>query len=142
MYCPIKVDRLIYNIRQKESRPKPSPDLSPLFVYQEVENLLDVCIHPQFQNEYKEIMQSARGDNLIRSEKQLKKRKAQFEKETGLEFFRSNVRLNLSSKKICKGLCLTRNGFIGIIELIKAKFTQSLINPGEAVGAIAAQCVG
>lgn len=84
MYCPIKVDRLINNIKQKESRPKPSPDLSPLYVYQEVEKLLDVCVHPQFQNEYKSILQSSRGDNLTRSEKELKKRKIQFEKETGI----------------------------------------------------------
>lgn len=48
----------------------------------------------------------------------------------------------LSSKKICKYHCLTRTGLVAIIDLIKAKFTQALINPGEAIGAIAAQCVG
>lgn len=52
------------------------------------------------------------------------------------------VKICLSSKKICKYHCLTKAGFTTLIELIKAKFTQALINPGEAIGAIAAQCVG
>jgi hypothetical protein len=36
IYCPIKVDRLINNIKQKEAKSKPSTDLSPLYVYKEV----------------------------------------------------------------------------------------------------------
>lgn len=144
IYCPIKVDRLINNIKQKEGKSKPSADLSPLYVCKEVEKLLDICIHPQYQHEFKQIeaMFNERTDSLERSDREKKERKAQFEKETGLELFRNIVKVSLSSKKICKAHCLTKAGFVAIIELIKAKFTQALINPGEAIGAIAAQCVG
>jgi DNA-directed RNA polymerase II subunit RPB1 len=142
IYCPIKVDRLINNIKQKDGKSKPSQDLSPLYVYQEVEKLLDICVHPQFQNDYKKLFASEKTDQLERNERDLKLRKITFEKETGVELFRNVIRLHLSSKKICKMHCLTRNGFVAVVELIKAKFTQALINPGEAIGAIAAQCVG
>jgi DNA-directed RNA polymerase II subunit RPB1 len=142
IYCPIKVDRLINNIKQKEGKSKPSQDLSPLYVCQEVEKLLDICVHPQYQNEYKKLLISDRSDQLERSERDIKLRKQQFEKESGIELFRNVIRIHLSSKKICKMHCLTRNGFVAVVELIKAKFTQALINPGEAIGAIAAQCVG
>lgn len=63
IYCPIKVDRLINNIKQKEAKSKPSPDLSPLYVYKEVDKLLDICIHPQYQNEYNNI-EKEYSDNL------------------------------------------------------------------------------
>ena len=48
----------------------------------------------------------------------------------------------LASKVICETHKLSRSGFKAVIEMIKAKFRQSMIHPGEAIGAIAAQCVG
>lgn len=54
IYCPIRIDRLINNVKVKASNEK--MDLSPTEVYEDVEKLLDVCIHPRFENEYREIM--------------------------------------------------------------------------------------
>lgn len=51
VYCPIRIDRLINNVKVKASNEK--MDLNPVEVYEDVEKLLDVCIHPRFETEYK-----------------------------------------------------------------------------------------
>ena len=48
----------------------------------------------------------------------------------------------LSSKVVCVQHKLSKLSLKAVVETIKAKFRQSMIHPGEAIGAIAAQCVG
>lgn len=116
--------------------------VSPLFVYENVEKILNDCLLPQSQAEYQELMAKYAGAERESKKNEFAKKKREFEQENGLELFRIHIRMFLNSKSICDNYKLSEKCFIGLLEEIKTKFNQSLAPAGEAIGSVAAQSIG
>ena len=56
--------------------------------------------------------------------------------------FRIHIRHHLASKKLSEGTSLTKTAFKQLIDQIYRKFLDSLAQPGESIGSIAAQSIG
>lgn len=56
--------------------------------------------------------------------------------------FRILLRSSLSSKKIIRDHRLTQKAFNYLLGEIESRFLQAIVNPGEMVGAVAAQSIG
>lgn len=54
-YCPIKIERLINKIKAMTRERNPEI-VSPLFVFENVERLINECLLPQSAAEYQEIL--------------------------------------------------------------------------------------
>ena len=59
-HCPIKIERLINKIKAM-TREKNVDVVSPLFVYENVEKILNECLLPQSQAEYQELLTKYAG---------------------------------------------------------------------------------
>lgn len=140
-YCPIKIERLINKIKAM-TRDKGADVVSPHFVYEQVEKLVNECVTPNGQYEYADLLAKYAGVEKESKKNEFVKKKKEFEQEYGLELFRIHLKMFLASRKICEVDKVSEKCFIGVLEEIKTKFNQSLAPAGEAIGSVAAQSIG
>ncbi|KAL0206865.1 hypothetical protein P9112_012576 [Eukaryota sp. TZLM1-RC] len=117
---PVHLDRLITKAKLSYQIDARQPtDLSPVYVIQLVKQLVEDLrvIAPQSEKPFPEEVDAT-------------------------TFFAIHVRSALASKPITHEHRLSREAFDYLIATIKDRFNQSLINPGEMVGIIAAQSIG
>jgi hypothetical protein len=113
-YCPIKIERLINKIKAM-TREKNPEIVSPLFVFENVERLVNECLLPQTAQEYQEILEKYAGVEKESKKIEFFKKKREFEQENGLELFRIHLRMFLSSKAICDTYRVGEKCFLGLI---------------------------
>lgn len=128
-HCPIKIERLVNKIKAM-TREKGVEPANPLFVYENVEKLINECVIPQSQKEYAELLTKYEGVSKESKKKEFIKKKEEFEQENGLELFRIHLRMFLASKNICEVYKISERCFVGLLEEIKTKFNQSLAPAG------------
>ena len=128
-YAPIKIERLINKIKAV-SKDKASEVVHPLYVYENVEKLINECLLPQCQAEYEELLRRYAGVERESKKNEFLKKKREFEQENGLELFRMHLRTSLASRSIVETYRISEKCFDGLLQEIKAKFNQSLAPAG------------
>jgi DNA-directed RNA polymerase II subunit RPB1 len=120
VYLPVNMNRLIHSALKKfKSGHLSGSDLDPRYIVAEIKKLCDEVV-------------VVSGDDPISREAQA----------NAVILFRVLIRMNLASKRVLQEWHLTRESFDWIVSEIKSRFTQSIANPGEMVGVIAAQSIG
>ncbi len=117
---PVNVERLITNAMKKFAvDPKKPSGLSPRTVVSAVRSLLDD-------------LKVVRGDDALSREAQ----------ENATYNFFALLRSTLASKRVLQHHRLTEQAFDWVINEIRDRFLQRRVQPGEMVGALAAQSIG
>ncbi|CAH1982162.1 unnamed protein product [Acanthoscelides obtectus] len=117
---PCNLQRMIWNVQKIFHINKRAPtDLSPLRVIQGVRDLLKKCI-------------------IVAGEDRLSKQA----NENATLLFQCLVRSTLCTKSVSEEFRLSTEAFEWLIGEIETRFQQAQANPGEMVGALAAQSLG
>lgn len=129
MNLPVNVARLIQNARTTMGKRSQVSNLNPVTVIQRVRDLQDdlVQLFPSYHKDY-----SGRFLNVL----------SQQRVERALTLFGIHLRQILGSKRVLKEYKLNDKAFEYLLKEIRTKYQQSLITPGEIIGAIAAQSCG
>jgi DNA-directed RNA polymerase II subunit RPB1 len=117
---PVNLSRIAQNALQifRIDRRKPS-DLEPAYIIDSVKELCKrVIVVP--------------GDDSLSREAQ----------ENASLMFRMHLRATFAARRVLEKLHLNREAFEWVIGEVEAKFNQSLVNPGEMCGILAAQSIG
>ncbi|KAG1741771.1 DNA-directed RNA polymerase II, subunit 1 [Suillus paluster] len=119
-YLPVNLHRIIQNASQifHIDKRKPS-DLEPAYIVEAVQQLnsrLAVVV----------------GDDPLTREVQA---------NSSLTF-RMHIRATMAARRVLEQFHLTREAFDWVLGEVEAKFNQSLVNPGEMCGTLAAQSIG
>ncbi|KAI0028851.1 DNA-directed RNA polymerase II, subunit 1 [Vararia minispora EC-137] len=119
-YLPVNLNRIVQNASQifHIDRRKPS-DLPPAYIVDAVRGLCSRVI-------------VVRGDDPL-------SRQAQ---ENATLNFRMHLRATFASRRVLERHHLTREAFDWVLGEVEAKFNQSVVNPGEMCGTLAAQSIG
>ncbi|ETN67346.1 DNA-directed RNA polymerase II largest subunit [Anopheles darlingi] len=117
---PCNLQRMIWNVQKIFHINKRSPtDLSPLKVIQGVRDLLQRCV-------------------IVAGTDRLSKQA----NENATLLFQCLVRSTLCTKYVAEEFRLNNEAFEWLIGEIETRFQQAQVNPGEMVGALAAQSLG
>jgi DNA-directed RNA polymerase II subunit RPB1 len=129
MNLPVNVARLIQNARTTMGKRSQVSNLNPITVIQRVRDLQEdlVQLFPSYHKDY-----SGRFLNVL----------SQQRVERALTLFGIHLRQILGSKRVLKEYKLNDKAFEYLLKEIRTKYQQSLITPGEIIGAIAAQSCG
>lgn len=129
MNLPVNVARLIQNARTTMGKRSQVSNLNPITVIQRVRELQEdlVQLFPSYHKDY-----SGRFLNVL----------SQQRVERALTLFGIHLRQILGSKRVLKEYKLNDKAFEYLLKEIRTKYQQSLITPGEIIGAIAAQSCG
>ncbi|TFY81801.1 hypothetical protein EWM64_g2217 [Hericium alpestre] len=119
-YLPVNLQRIMQNAVQifHIDRRKPS-DLEPAYIVDAVKALADRLV-------------IVRGDDPLSREAQ----------DNATLTFRMHLRATFASRRVLERHHLTREAFDWVLGEIEAKFNQSIANPGEMCGTLAAQSIG
>jgi DNA-directed RNA polymerase II subunit RPB1 len=119
-YLPVNLQRVVQNAMQifHIDRRKPS-DLDPVYIIDAVKELQKKLI-------------VVRNDDLISRECQA---------NATLNFC-MHLRATFSTRRVLEKYHLTREAFDWVLGEVETKFNQSLVNPGEMCGTLAAQSIG
>lgn len=119
-YLPVNLHRIVQNATQifHIDRRKPS-DLEPAYIIQSVRDLSKRLI-------------VVRGDDSLSQEAQ----------NNATLTFRMHLRATFASRRVLEQFHLNREAFEWVMGEIEAKFNQSVANPGEMCGTLAAQSIG
>ncbi|KAG2066729.1 DNA-directed RNA polymerase II, subunit 1 [Suillus decipiens] len=119
-YLPVNLHRIIQNATQifHIDKRKPS-DLEPAYIVEAVQ---------QLNNRLAVVV----GDDPLTREVQA---------NSSLTF-RMHVRATMATRRVLEQFHLTREAFDWVLGEVEAKFNQSLVNPGEMCGTLAAQSIG
>ncbi|KIK43849.1 hypothetical protein CY34DRAFT_803352 [Suillus luteus UH-Slu-Lm8-n1] len=119
-YLPVNLHRIIQNATQifHIDKRKPS-DLEPAYIVEAVQ---------QLNNRLAVVV----GDDPLTKEVQA---------NSSLTF-RMHVRATMATRRVLEQFHLTREAFDWVLGEVEAKFNQSLVNPGEMCGTLAAQSIG
>ncbi|KPA74477.1 RNA polymerase ii largest subunit (RPOIILS) [Leptomonas pyrrhocoris] len=129
MNLPVNVARLIQNARTTMGKRSQVSNLNPITVIHRVRELQEdlVQLFPSYHKDY-----SGRFLNVL----------SQQRVERALTLFGIHLRQILGSKRVLKEYKLNDKAFEYLLKEIRTKYQQSLIAPGEIIGAIAAQSCG
>jgi len=120
---PVNLRRLILNNQKQfttsEKLQQPS-DLTPQEIIKKVKLLCEQSLN------------LISGDNPVTQESH----------RNATLLFAIHLRAILASKRVLREFRLTREAFTELLSEIESKFRQSIVHPGEMVGAIAAQSIG
>lgn len=117
---PCNLQRMIWNAKKMfHINKRGITDLSPLKVMDGVKNLLSKCI---IVNETDTLSKQANDNATL--------------------LFQCMIRSTLCSKEIIDCHRLNTDAFDWLVGEIESRFQQALVNPGEMVGPLAAQCIG
>lgn len=124
IHLPINLPRIIKNgKRMFEINSRSKTDLTPRDVISKVsESLANLCVVPAIQTKKDSLLVQANHDATL--------------------LFKIYLRSILNSKNVIMNEKLNSNCLDWILGEIRSKFEQSLVNPGEMVGSIAAQGMG
>ncbi|EJD55108.1 beta and beta-prime subunits of DNA dependent RNA-polymerase [Auricularia subglabra TFB-10046 SS5] len=119
-YLPVNLRRIIQNAQQifHIDRRKPS-DLEPAYIIDSVRALIDRLL-------------IVRGDDPISIEAQ----------ENATLLFRIHLRSTFATRPVLEEYHLNREAFEWVLGEVETKFMQSVANPGEMCGTLAAQSIG
>ncbi|KII94419.1 hypothetical protein PLICRDRAFT_36689 [Plicaturopsis crispa FD-325 SS-3] len=119
-YLPVNLQRIVQNAMQifHIDRRKPS-DLEPAYIVDAVRDLLDRLI-------------VVRGDDPLSREAQ----------QNATLTFQMHLRATFASRRVLEKFHLNREAFEWVLGEVEAKFNQSVVNPGEMCGTLAAQSIG
>ncbi|KAF5365354.1 hypothetical protein D9757_013779 [Collybiopsis confluens] len=119
-YLPVNLSRIVQNATQifHIDRRKPS-DLEPVFIIDSVKALCDRLI-------------VVRGDDRLSQEAQ----------ENATLRFQMHLRATFGCRRVLERFHLNKEAFEWVLGEVEAKFNQSLANPGEMCGTLAAQSIG
>lgn len=119
-YLPVNLQRIVQNAVQifHIDRRKPS-DLDPIYIIDAV-------------NELQKKLIVVRSDDPISRECQA----------SATLNFCMHIRANFATRRVLEKYHLTREAFDWVLGEVETKFNQSLINPGEMCGTLAAQSIG
>ncbi|KAG5219798.1 DNA-directed RNA polymerase II [Salix suchowensis] len=119
-YLPVNLNRIVQNACQifHIDRRKPS-DLEPAYIVDAVRDLVKRLI-------------VVRGDDALSREAQT----------NATLNFSMHLRATFASRKVLEQHHLTREAFDWVLGEVEAKFNQSIANPGEMCGTLAAQSIG
>ena len=119
-YLPVNLHRIVQNATQifHIDRRKPS-DLEPAYIVQSVRDLSKRLI-------------VVRGNDPLSHEAQ----------NNATLTFRMHLRATFASRRVLEQFHLNREAFEWVMGEIEAKFNQSVANPGEMCGTLAAQSIG
>ncbi|EGN92710.1 hypothetical protein SERLA73DRAFT_98944 [Serpula lacrymans var. lacrymans S7.3] len=119
-YLPVNLQRIVQNAIQifHIDRRKPS-DLEPAYIIESLQQLSNRLV-------------VVRGDDSLSKEAQ----------ENASLTFRMHVRATFASRRVLEQFHLNREAFEWVLGEVEAKFNQSLVNPGEMCGTLAAQSIG
>ncbi|KAG5497108.1 hypothetical protein GH5_01639 [Leishmania sp. Ghana 2012 LV757] len=129
MNLPVNVARLIQNARTTMGKRSQVSNLNPITVINRVRELQEdlVQLFPSHHKDY-----HGRFVNALSRERV----------ERALTLFGIHLRQILGSKRVLKEYKLNDKAFEYLLKEIRTKYQQSLITPGEIIGAIAAQSCG
>jgi DNA-directed RNA polymerase II subunit RPB1 len=116
---PVNLKRLIWNAQKIFNVEKKPSDLHPIKIIERVRALRQELI-------------VVSGEDSISKEAQ----------KNATLLFNIHLRATLASKKVLEKYHLTSNAFEWILGEVSSRFLQSIVHPGEMVGAIAAQSIG
>lgn len=119
-YLPVNLQRIIQNAVQifHIDRRKPS-DLEPAYIIDAVRELGKRLV-------------VVRGDDPLSREAQ----------ENATLRFRMHLRATFASRRVLERFHLNKEAFEWVLGEVEAKFNQSVVNPGEMCGTLAAQSIG
>ncbi|KAH7920489.1 DNA-directed RNA polymerase II, subunit 1 [Leucogyrophana mollusca] len=119
-YLPVNLLRIIQNALQifHIDKRKPS-DLEPAYIVEAVQQLANRLV-------------VVLGDDTLSREAQA----------NASLTFRMHIRATLASRRVLEHFHLNREAFEWVMGEIETKFNQSLVNPGEMCGTLAAQSIG
>ncbi|KAL0059361.1 DNA-directed RNA polymerase II core subunit rpo21 [Marasmius tenuissimus] len=119
-YLPVNIQRIVQNAMQifHIDRRKPS-DLEPAYIIDQVKALCDRLI-------------VVRGDDALSIEAQA----------NATLRFRMHLRAAFASRRVLERFHLNHEAFDWVLGEVESKFNQSLANPGEMCGTLAAQSIG
>jgi DNA-directed RNA polymerase II subunit RPB1 len=119
-YLPVNLHRIVQNALQifHIDRRKPS-DLEPAYIIDSVKELTKRLI-------------IVRGDDPLSIEAQ----------DNATLMFRMHLRATFASCRVLEKFHLNREAFEWVLGEVEAKFNQSVANPGEMCGTLAAQSIG
>ncbi|KAI0063081.1 beta and beta-prime subunits of DNA dependent RNA-polymerase [Artomyces pyxidatus] len=119
-YLPVNLQRIVQNAMQifHIDRRKPS-DLDPAYIIDAVRDLCNRLV-------------VVRGDDPLSQEGQ----------ENATLNFRMHLRATFASRRVLERHHLTREAFDWVLGEVETKFNQSIANPGEMCGTLAAQSIG
>nr|AAK15346.1 RNA polymerase II largest subunit [Leptomonas seymouri] len=129
MNLPVNVARLIQNATTTMGQAHQVSNLNPITVIQRVRDCRKTLVQlfPSYHKDY-----SGRFLNVL-SQQRVKR---------ALTLFDIHLRQILGSKRVLKEYKLNDKAFEYLLKEIRTKYQQSLITPGEIIGAIAAQSCG
>ncbi|KAG2745504.1 DNA-directed RNA polymerase II, subunit 1 [Suillus brevipes Sb2] len=112
-YLPVNLHRIIQNATQIFHIDKRKPsDLEPAYIVEAVQ---------QLNNRLAVVVEVQANSSLT---------------------FRMHVRATMATRRVLEQFHLTREAFDWVLGEVEAKFNQSLVNPGEMCGTLAAQSIG
>ncbi|EEB96427.1 hypothetical protein MPER_04443, partial [Moniliophthora perniciosa FA553] len=119
-YLPVNLSRIVQNAVQifHIDRRKPS-DLEPAYIVDAVKALCERLI-------------VVRGNDDLSREAQ----------DNATLRFRMHLRATFASRRVLEKFHLNREAFEWVLGEVESKFNQSLVNPGEMCGTLAAQSIG
>ena len=119
-YLPVNLQRIVQNALQifHIDRRKPS-DLEPAYIIDSVKELTNRLV-------------IVRGDDRLSLEAQ----------DNATLTFRMHLRATFASRRVLEKFHLNREAFEWVLGEVEAKFNQSVANPGEMCGTLAAQSIG
>ena len=119
-YLPVNLQRIVQNAMQifHIDRRKPS-DLEPAYIIDSVKELSRRLI-------------VVRGDDPLSREAQ----------ENATLRFQMHLRATFASRRVLERFHLNKEAFEWVLGEVEAKFNQSIVNPGEMCGTLAAQSIG
>lgn len=129
MTLPVNVGRLIQNARVTMGKRSQVSNLSPITVVDSVRKLQE-DLAQLFATHHK-------GPRGIFTNEISRQRV-----DMALTLFRIHLRQSLGSKRVLQEYKLSDKAFEYVLKEIRTKYQQSLITPGEIIGAIAAQSCG
>ncbi|KAI0042209.1 beta and beta-prime subunits of DNA dependent RNA-polymerase [Auriscalpium vulgare] len=119
-YLPVNLQRIVQNAMQifHIDRRKPS-DLEPAYIVDAVRDLCNRLV-------------VVRGEDAMSKEGQ----------ENATLNFRMHLRGTFATRRVLERHHLTREAFDWVLGEVETKFNQSIVNPGEMCGTLAAQSIG
>ncbi|KAJ4477824.1 beta and beta-prime subunits of DNA dependent RNA-polymerase [Lentinula edodes] len=119
-YLPVNLSRIVQNAAQifHIDRRKPS-DLDPAFIIDSVKTLCDRLV-------------VVRGEGPLSHEAQA----------NATLLFRMHLRATFGCRRVLERFHLNKEAFEWVLGEVEAKFNQSVANPGEMCGTLAAQSIG
>ncbi|KAG8834185.1 DNA-directed RNA polymerase II subunit rpb1 [Serendipita sp. 400] len=119
-YMPVNLRRVIQNAQQIfHIDRREASDLRPADIYDKLRELMDHLI-------------IVRGDDPISAETQ----------HNATMMFRMHLRATFASRPVLEEYHLTRKAYEWVLGEIETRFNQSLVQPGEMCGTLAAQSIG